>query len=34
MSGGKDSHYQTYVITQEFGLRPLLVTYHGNNYLP
>jgi N-acetyl sugar amidotransferase len=34
VSGGKDSHYQTYVITQEFGLRPLLVTYHGNNYLP
>ena len=22
------------MITQEFGLRPLLVTYHGNNYLP
>ena len=34
VSGGKDSHYQTYVITQEFGLKPLLVTYHGNNYLP
>ena len=34
VSGGKDTHYQTYVITQEFGLQPLLVTYHGNNYLP
>jgi len=34
VSGGKDSHYQTYVIVEEFGLRPLLVTYHGNNYLP
>ena len=34
VSGGKDSHFQTYVITQVFGLRPLLVTYHGNNYLP
>lgn len=34
VSGGKDSHYQTYVIAEEFGLRPLLVTYHGNNYLP
>src|SRR5437870_12196215 len=26
VSGGKDSHFQTYVITQQFGLRPLLVT--------
>jgi N-acetyl sugar amidotransferase len=34
VSGGKDSHFQTYVICEEFGLRPLLVTYHGNNYLP
>lgn len=33
VSGGKDSHFQTYVITQIYGLRPLLVTYHGNNYL-
>jgi N-acetyl sugar amidotransferase len=32
VSGGKDSYYQTHVITKEFGLRPLLVTYHGNNY--
>src|ERR687885_642295 len=34
VSGGKDSHFQTYVATQLLGLRPLLVTYHGNNYLP
>ena len=27
VSGGKDSHYQTYVITQEFGLNPLLVSF-------
>lgn len=33
VSGGKDSHYQTYVITQLYGLRPLLVTYNGNNYM-
>lgn len=26
-SGGKDSHYQTYVIVKEFGLRPLVVTW-------
>lgn len=32
VSGGKDSWYQTWVITQEFGLNPLLVTYNGNNY--
>ena len=34
VSGGKDSHFQTYVVTQVYGLKPLLVTYHGNNYLP
>lgn len=34
VSGGKDSYYQTHVIAKEFGLKPLLVTYHGNNYLP
>lgn len=32
VSGGKDSYYQTHIITKEFGLKPLLVTYHGNNY--
>ena len=34
VSGGKDSYYQTHVICAEYGLKPLLVTYHGNNYLP
>lgn len=33
VSGGKDSYYQIHVI-KSFGLRPLLVTYHGNNYTP
>jgi N-acetyl sugar amidotransferase len=32
VSGGKDSYYQTHV-AKELGLKPLLVTYHGNNYL-
>lgn len=31
VSGGKDSYYQTHVI-KEYGLKPLLVTYNGNNY--
>jgi len=34
VSGGKDSFYQTHVAVKELGLKPLLVTYHGNNYLP
>lgn len=34
VSGGKDSYYQTHIAVKEFGLKPLLVTYHGNNYLP
>jgi N-acetyl sugar amidotransferase len=34
ISGGKDSYYQTHVAVHELGLKPLLVTYHGNNYLP
>jgi N-acetyl sugar amidotransferase len=33
VSGGKDSYYQTHVVTKELGLKPLLVTYHGNNYM-
>jgi len=28
VSGGKDSHYQTYVIKKEFGLNPLVVNFH------
>lgn len=34
VSGGKDSYYQAHVMISEYGLKPLLVTYHGNNYLP
>lgn len=34
VSGGKDSYYQAHVIASTYGLKPLLVTYHGNNYLP
>jgi N-acetyl sugar amidotransferase len=33
VSGGKDSWFQTYYVTQVLKLNPLLVTYHGNNYL-
>ena len=34
VSGGKDSFYQTHLMCKEYGLKPLLMTYHGNNYLP
>ncbi len=34
VSGGKDSYYQTHIIAKEYGLKPLLMTYHGNNFLP
>ena len=34
VSGGKDSYFQTHKIVKEFNLKPLLVTYDGNNYLP
>jgi N-acetyl sugar amidotransferase len=34
VSGGKDSYFQTHIAVRELGLKPLLVTYHGNNYLP
>ena len=33
VSGGKDSYYQTHVAVKQLGLKALLVTYHGNNYL-
>lgn len=33
VSGGKDSYFQTHIV-KEMGLKPLLVTYHGNNYIP
>ena len=32
VSGGKDSYYQIHLLAKEYGLRPLLVTYHANNY--
>ncbi len=34
VGGGKDSYFQAHIVTKELGLKPLLVTYHGNNYLP
>ena len=34
VSGGKDSYYQTHVMVSNYGLKPLLITYHGNNFLP
>lgn len=32
VSGGKDSHYQTYVIKEEFGLNPLVVNFHPHDF--
>jgi hypothetical protein len=32
--GGKDSYYQAHFAIKELGLEALLVTYHGNNFLP
>jgi N-acetyl sugar amidotransferase len=34
VSGGKDSYWQTYLMKVVYGMNPLLVTYHGNNFLP
>src|SRR3989344_9087124 len=34
VSGGKDSYFQTHYVIEELKMKPLLVTYHGNNYLP
>jgi N-acetyl sugar amidotransferase len=34
VSGGKDSYFQVHLVAKVYGLKPLLVTYHGNNYLP
>ncbi len=34
VSGGKDSYYQAHIITKILGLKPLLVTFHCDNYLP
>ena len=33
VSGGKDSYWQVH-LAKSYGLKPLLVTYHGNNYSP
>jgi N-acetyl sugar amidotransferase len=33
VSGGKDSYFQAHFVTQKLGLKPLLVTYDGNNFL-
>ena len=33
VSGGKDSYFQAHYATEILGLKPLLVTYHGNNFL-
>jgi N-acetyl sugar amidotransferase len=33
VSGGKDSYYQIHLLKKVYGLNPLLVTYHANNYL-
>ncbi|MEM0952090.1 MAG: N-acetyl sugar amidotransferase, partial [Cyanobacteria bacterium P01_H01_bin.74] len=33
VSGGKDSWYQTWYVTEVLKMNPLLVTYNGNNYL-
>ena len=34
VSGGKDSYFQTHLIVKKYKLKPLLVTYDGNNWLP
>jgi N-acetyl sugar amidotransferase len=34
VSGGKDSYFQTHIAVNELGLKPLLVTYHGDRFLP
>lgn len=32
VSGGKDSHYQTHVLKNEFDLNPLLVSFHPRDF--
>ena len=34
ISGGKDSHFQTHIIVNEFGLRPLLVNFMPRDLIP
>jgi N-acetyl sugar amidotransferase len=33
VGGGKDSYWQVHLV-KKLGFNPLLITYHGNNYLP
>lgn len=33
VSGGKDSYWQTHYVIEKLNLKPVLVTYNGNNYL-
>ena len=33
VSGGKDSYFQIHKLVTDYDLKPLLVTYNGNNYL-
>jgi N-acetyl sugar amidotransferase len=32
VSGGKDSHFQAHIVKNEFGLRPLLVSFHPRDF--
>ena len=34
VSGGKDSYFQAHMIANKYKLKPLLMTYDGNNWLP
>ncbi len=34
VSGGKDSYYQAHIICEKYNLKPLLVTYDHNSWLP
>ena len=34
VSGGKDSYFQVHLATKVLGLKPLLITYHANNFMP
>ncbi|NHN33877.1 N-acetyl sugar amidotransferase [Paenibacillus agricola] len=34
VSGGKDSYFQVHVATKIYGLKPLLVTYYHDNFIP
>lgn len=34
VSGGKDSYFQAHVVTKIYGLKPLLVTYYHDNFIP